>query len=122
MASVWEAAAAGHQGQRQTQHSWSPPAHGPVSEEADGSQVVDRKEGGCAHSPMQAGDWLPGEAAGTIGIHDYNVLKGSWRGYQEQDCICLPCSLSLKISAYSLCWLSVGEGAGVLSSEILIPA
>jgi len=79
--------------------------HGPMSKEAGGSQVLNRKGGGSAHNPMQTGDWLLQEAADTISFHDFNTLKSSWRGYQVQDCIYLPCSLSLEMSPYSLCWL-----------------
>lgn len=88
------------------------PQYGPVSKEAGGSQVQNRKGGNSAHSPMQTGDGLPEAAADTLSFHDFNTLKSSWRGCQEQDCICLPCSLSLKMPAYGLCWLFVKEGAG----------
>ena len=102
-------------------HSTHGPPHGPASNEAGGSQVQNRKGGGSAHSPMQTGDRQPEEAADTLSLHDFNILKSSWRGYQEQDCICLPCSLSLKMSALqpllAFCKGSGGGGGGFLNSN-----
>lgn len=123
MASVREAAAAGSPRAKADTTLMVPPSAWTRVQGSRWQPGPEQKRRWLCSQPNANRGLLPEEAADTISFHNFNILKSSWRGYREQDCICLPCSfVSGDVCLRPLLAFCRGRGGGVfLNSNSSLP-